>query len=127
MKRSDFSYFQGRTLLDWARSRGLVTVCLIAWAAAVSILVFLDTQSVYRAPVVLSFLLLAPGLALVRLLRLQDLLMELSLAIALSLAVDAIVATLFLYANAWSLESIFLVLALLTLVSALADLIQSHK
>lgn len=119
-------YSLRRTAFTIAHPRGLVAVGLIAWATAASFFVFQDIHSPFRSLISLSFLLLAPGLAVARLLRLDDRLMQLSLALALSLALDALVATLLLYANAWSVESIFFILAYLTFVTALVDLVRSH-
>ena len=63
-----------------------------------------------RAVVVLVFLVLAPGYAVVRLLRLPDRLVELTLAVALSIALDSLVALGYLYAGlawiAWTLATL---------------------
>lgn len=51
--------------------------------------------------VILWFLLVCPGMTVVRYLNLKDLPAEWTLAIALSLAIDALVASITLYAGAW--------------------------
>jgi hypothetical protein len=48
------------------------------------------------------FLLICPGMAFVRLLHIEERLTELTLAIALSIATDTIVAETMLYAGVWS-------------------------
>ncbi len=48
------------------------------------------------------FLLFCPGMAFVRLLRLEDPASELALGLALSLATDTLVAIALLYARVWS-------------------------
>jgi len=48
------------------------------------------------------FLFLCPGMAFVRLLRVGESLTELTLALALSLAINAIVAITMLYTGTWS-------------------------
>jgi hypothetical protein len=126
MNSSELSYLKKPDQPRWTIPV-LVPALLIVWVAAASVFVLLDLQSVYRPLVTLSFLLLAPGLAVVRLLRLPDHLLEWSLAIALSLAIGAIVATLFIYVHAWSLQLILLVLACLTFFCAVIDLIQSSS
>ena len=55
-----------------------------------------------RPFIVLWFLCVCPGMALVRFLRLAEPVVEWILAIALSFAVDAMVAGVLLYAGRWS-------------------------
>ena len=55
-----------------------------------------------RPLVALWFLAVCPGMALVRLLGLRDLLSELVLAIAVSLSLETIVASIMIYAGRWS-------------------------
>ncbi|MEA2254281.1 MAG: hypothetical protein QOG35_326 [Solirubrobacteraceae bacterium] len=71
-----------------------------------------------RAPLVIGFLLLGPGMAFVPLLRLHDAVAELTLALALSLALDTLVAVTMLYAGAWSPVGSLLALAGLALAGA---------
>lgn len=67
-----------------------------------SMLVVADISSPVRSAVVLWFLLSCPGMALVRLLRLQEWVFELTLGIALSIALDTLVAGAMLYGGVWS-------------------------
>jgi hypothetical protein len=55
-----------------------------------------------RALVALWFLAVCPGMAVVRLLELPDVLAELVLAIAVSLSLETIVSTTLVYAGGWS-------------------------
>lgn len=55
-----------------------------------------------RPLIVLWFLLVCPGMALVRFLRLREPIAEWTLAIAVSLVLDALVASVQLYAGRWS-------------------------
>jgi hypothetical protein len=57
------------------------------------------------------FLLVCPGMALVPLLRLSDRLVEVVLAVALSIALDTLVAGIFLYAGIWSPEATLVALS----------------
>jgi hypothetical protein len=75
-----------------------------------------------RAALVLPFLLVCPGMALVRLLRIDDGVAELMLAVALSFALNAIVPGTMLYAGAWSPQVGLLVLIAITLGATLVDL-----
>lgn len=72
------------------------------WGAAAALVVFLDVDPVYRAPIALTFVLICPGLALVRLLRISGALNQLTVAVALSLALDVLVPAILLYAGGWS-------------------------
>jgi hypothetical protein len=71
--------------------------------------------------VALPFLLLCPGLAWARLLRVEPLLNELLLGVALSLALDTIVSTALLYAHVPSARASLAVLIAITLGGLLAD------
>jgi hypothetical protein len=67
-----------------------------------TILVLTDVHDKIRAFVVLPFLLVGPGLALMNLLGLGDLLALVVLAIAVSLALEVIVSLAMLYGGFWS-------------------------
>ena len=69
---------------------------------ATAALAFTESLSPLRAVVALWFLVICPGMAFVQLLRLRDVLVEIAIAVALSLAIDTIVASVMLYAGAWS-------------------------
>jgi ABC-type uncharacterized transport system permease subunit len=79
---------------------------LLAAAAALA-----GAPAPVRAPLVLAFLALGPGMAFVPLLRLRDPVAELTLGVAGSLVLDAAVAAAMLYAGAWSPMAILVVLA----------------
>jgi uncharacterized membrane protein len=64
------------------------------------------------------FLLFCPGLALAPLLRLGDGWNQLAVAIPLSIALDILVASAFMYAGAWSAPLIVAVLAAISLLGA---------
>ncbi len=94
---------------------GIWRASVIACTLATGVDTFLDVQSPLRPILALCFLLLCPGMALVGLLRIEDMAVRVTLSLALSVAVDASVATLALYAHAWSSPLIFTVLAGITL------------
>jgi hypothetical protein len=66
--------------------------------------------------VVLWFVTLCPGIALVPLLKLGHFIIEVTLAIALSLSINAIVVGLFLYSGHWSPPAMLWVLIALSLI-----------
>jgi hypothetical protein len=71
------------------------------------------------------FLLVCPGLALVRLLALSDPFAELAVAVALSLALDTAVGEALLFAGAWSASSGLVALAALSLGGAALQVARS--
>jgi uncharacterized membrane protein len=75
-------------------------------------------HSIVRALVAFWFLLLCPGLAIVRPLRLGDRTGELMVAIGVSLALETLLAAAALYAGVWSPLGILLALSLITLAGA---------
>ena len=75
-----------------------------------------------RLPVVVWFLLVCPGTALVRLLDLEDLLAEVTVGIGLSAALAIIVSGVMLYAHAWSPHATLAVLLGITMFAALLDM-----
>lgn len=99
-------------------SRDLIWPTTLAlWAALAAVVVFVEVDSPLRPALVLSFLLLCPGLALVRLLRITDRVTEMTLAIAVSLALNALVPGLMLYLGAWSPRVGLLILITITAVA----------
>lgn len=126
MNQSEFHISPARTT-HIPNSQRLVPFGLIVWAAVAALFVLTDIASPFRPVVVLSFLMLAPGVAVVRLLRLENFLLQASLAIGLALALDAVASTFLLYISSWSFELVFLSISGLTVLCALVDLIQEHK
>lgn len=64
------------------------------------------------------FLLVCPGMAYIRLVRIATPLVELALAVALSLALDTLVAEAFVLAGRWSAAGALATLIALSLVGA---------
>ena len=85
-----------------AREDWLWPTIILVSAVGAGTLTFGGVDSPIRSVVALWFLFVCPGMAFVRLLRIGDALTELTLAVALSLALDALVAGTMLYAGAWS-------------------------
>lgn len=76
----------------------IITVSALAAGA----LTFLDAMPAVRVVVGFWFLLVCPGMAYVRLLRIKAVFFELVLAIALSIAINTIVAQALLLTGNWS-------------------------
>jgi hypothetical protein len=101
----------------------LIAVSALAAAAAA----FADLASPLRPWLVFWFLLVCPGMALVRLLQIDDGLAQLTLAIALSLALDAATGGVMLYAGAWSPNRALAILVLLSLAGAALQLVVAAR
>jgi len=80
------------------------------------------TSSSFRVAIVFWFMLVCPGMAFVRLLHLRGHLVEFTLAIGLSLALDTIVAEGMVLAKRWSPEWGLVALAVLCVVGAVIQI-----
>jgi competence ComEA-like helix-hairpin-helix protein len=86
-----------------------------ASAVLAVVVVLLGAWEPARAGVVAWFALAIPGGALIPLLGLRDVVAEVTLAIALSLAIDVVVACTMLYSGVWSPPAGVVVLAIVAL------------
>ncbi len=84
---------------------------------------FIMPDTLVRPALVMAFLFICPGIALMRFLRLQEWYVELTLGVALSLALDGILATIFLYAHIWWPSVIIGILFAVSLVGACAQIL----
>jgi hypothetical protein len=84
---------------QWAR---FWTVAILASTFAEAAVLLLDAPEVIRAPITVWFIASCPGMAIVRLLRLDRPITEIMLGIALSLALACLVPGIFIYLSAWS-------------------------
>ncbi len=94
---------------------------IVGIAAAATLAAFLDANAAIRAPIVIVFVLTAPGLALVRLVPVRDCMVVASLAIAVSIALATLVPLVLLYAGLWSPHAALAVLAGVAMVAAIVD------
>lgn len=104
--------------LPWAWPTFNLLITLIT-----SVCVFVVPATPFQPFVVMGFLCFCPGMALVRFLRFNDLAVELSLAVALSLSVVSITAGAFLYLKHWSPSDTLTILVLFTLTCSIAQLV----
>lgn len=91
---------------------------LLVCSSATAVLALADVRSPLRVLVSLSFLLVCPGMAIVRHWRLRAPIVELALATGLSVALATLVAGVMLYAGVWSMELGLLLLAGITVAGA---------
>lgn len=96
---------------------------LLAGTAIVAAVVLTHLYSPLRALVVVPFLLVFPGLAWVRLLRLADKITMLMLAIALSVVIDTVVSGALVYAGARSPNTALAIVIALTLCGGVVEVI----
>jgi len=75
---------------------------IILSALAAGLVNFVIPGAMGRPIIVMWFLFVCPGMAVVRFFQLREPIAEWTLAIALSLAIDAMVAGIQLYAGLWS-------------------------
>lgn len=104
----------GRQHLRWP------LLLLVSSVAAVGVTA-LAAPPLIRLPVNGWFLLFCPGFALTRLMGLGDRVAVLVLSVALSLALDTLVAVALLYTGRWSPPAALLILALATSGGALVQ------
>ena len=77
---------------------------------AVGLVTFVFTDVVVRPVIVMWFLFVCPGMAVMRFLHLKEVITEWALALALSFSIDAIIASILLYAGMWSPNAILILL-----------------
>jgi hypothetical protein len=95
---------------------------IMSSALAAAYLVAADVVQPVRAMVLFWFLLVCPGMAFVRLLRLTNPVHEWLLAIFLSLCLDLLVAEILIYAGVWSARNTLMILGLLCACGVLCQL-----
>lgn len=96
-----------------------VSILIGAWIA--TLVALANASTTIRAPVVIAFVLGGPGLALVRLVPVQDVVAVASLAIATSIALATLVPLMLLYAGLWSPLAALVILAGIATVAAIVD------
>jgi hypothetical protein len=102
----------------WSRAWAVV---ILASVAAVVVVTAIELPAPIRAPIVIWFIAICPGMALVRLLRLDQPAVEVMLAIALSVAIGGLVPAALLYAGRWSPAWTLAILAAITIGGLAAD------
>jgi hypothetical protein len=103
------------------RLQWLWPAVIIVSTVVADVVVDVDIATAIRPLVVMWFLCACPGMVLVRFFPLADPVFEWTLALALSLSVDGLVAGTWLYAGKWSPGGIFDTLAIFCLAGAVAQ------
>jgi nucleoside recognition membrane protein YjiH len=95
---------------------------IILSAAAAMLVMVSSVGSPLQPAVIFWFLLVCPGMAVTRLLRLKDGIVEITVAIALSIALDALVAEAMVLTAKWSPNWGLTVLAGLSVAGAVLQI-----
>jgi len=110
-----------------ALSNLLWLTIIIYSVVAAGLVTFVFTDTIVRPVIVFWFLLVCPGMIVVRFLHLKEPVVEWTLSIALSFAIDAIVAAIQLFAGRWSPVGTLTILMSLSLCGAIVQLVTSTK
>jgi hypothetical protein len=94
------------------------SVIALSSGALAAALAAAGVHSPLRVLVILWFVLVCPGMTIVRRLRITDPAAELTLALGLSVALATAVASIGLYSGLWSPDTTLAVLVVITLVAA---------
>jgi hypothetical protein len=108
--------------LRFLRARGPWPPVLLCSCAAVAMTTWAWTSSPVRPAVTTWFLLLCPGMALVRLLPSRGVLTRLVLAVATSLAIETVVSVAMLEGRAWSSSATLGILIVVTVGASSVEL-----
>ncbi len=98
------------------------TIILLS-AIAACIVAFMMPGTLVALVIILWFLFMCPGMAVVRFIRLNETIVEWTLAVALGLSIDAIVAGVFLYGHIWSPPAILITLVVFSTAGAIGQLV----
>ncbi len=108
------------------RSSWLWPTFILLATIVTGVIVFIVPGTPLLPFVSMSFILFFPGMALIRFLYLNDIVVELSLAFALSLAVASLIGGTFIYSGSWPPSTIMAILLSITSVSSLVQLALLH-
>lgn len=99
-------------------------IIILLSAAAAGLVNFVFPDIAIRPIIVFWFLVVCPGMAVIRFLRLKEPVVEWTLAIALSFAIDALVASSQLYAGKWSPPVTLSIVIGISSIGALVQLVR---
>jgi uncharacterized membrane protein len=105
------------------RAAELPDLAIIVWAVLAVVLQVAAAPTAVRAPVVISFLLFAPGFALLRRAGLAGGPQGLAMAISVSIGAAVVLSTALVYAGAYSVEAGLWTLAAVTILMAVSPLV----
>jgi uncharacterized membrane protein len=107
--------------------RSFWPVAFVAGAVTAPAVSLALPHSPVRSVVVLAFLLVCPGMAVVRPLRLATGATELLLAVLVSLAIETVLALVMVYAHLWSPPVLLVVVAVACGLAGRAELVGAHR
>ena len=90
---------------------------------AAGLVTFVFPGAAVRLVLIMWFLFVCPGMTVVRFFQLNEVVIEWLLAFALSIAIDAFIAGILLYAGWWSPIHIFIILMSFCIIGAMMQLI----
>lgn len=96
----------------------------LALTTAAGVLAFANVRSPVRPLIVMIFVLVVPGTALIRLVRLRDPVAELMLAVGLSIAVATLAASAAMYASVYSWRLVLGLLMGVTVTGTALEFVQ---
>jgi hypothetical protein len=102
-----------------ARRTVLRRALVIGWTVLACVLVAAQAPAGVRAPVMIVFFCVVPGMALVRLVNPDSFAVELSLTVALSVALSGLTAGVLVYAHLWSPTAVVVIVAAISLAGGL--------
>ena len=102
-------------------------ILIIGLAAATDVVLAVNAPPPLRAAIILGFLLVGPGLGFVPLLRIRQTSVEITLVLALSLALDTLVAEGMVLAEFWSAGLALAVLIGLSVTGAVVQIMVFGK
>ena len=118
-----WSKLTDKLVLHTSWSRWLYPTMIVLSIVAASLDIFVLSDGVMHQFIIMWFLLVCPGMAVVRFFQLKEVAVEWLLALALSIAIDAFIAGILLYAGWWSPLNIFIVLISFCLIGAMMQLV----
>ncbi|GCE02779.1 hypothetical protein [Dictyobacter aurantiacus] len=101
-------------------------IIIICFALAAPITMRVLPSSPLRPLVMMVFLFICPGMALIRFLHLRERASKLALALAVSFSVDGLIAGVYLYSYHWSPLGIMSTLALISIVAVIVEVTNAH-
>lgn len=100
---------------------------ILITVSALGLLLVSGTTSPLRVTLTFWFLFLCPGMAFIRLFRFESRITELTLAIALSLALNTLISETMILARIWSAWVCLLIVMSITMIGVLIQTVQVFK
>lgn len=112
----------GRVILRVSWSAWLYPTMITLSTFAATLVTFVFSDIAVRPLLLMWFLFVCPGMTVVRFFQLDEAKIEWPLALALSIAIDAFISGILLYAGWWSPVHIFIILISFCLISVMIQM-----